>query len=68
MIWKIGACGEYADYKLYTIIKQDHPMLLKYEICYGENEYSDLEHIDVANTLDKCKKIIDERTIKCLMK
>ncbi len=61
MIWNIGVCGEYSDYKGYTIIKQDHPMLLKYEICYGEDEYAELEHIDIASTLNECKEIIERR-------
>lgn len=63
MIWYTGACGEYAEYKGYTIIKQDHPMLSKYEICHGEDEYSQLKHIDVANTLNECKEIIERRIV-----
>ena len=58
MKWKIGACGEYAEYKGYTIIKQDHPELLKYEICFSLDDHTPLKHIALANTLKECKEII----------
>lgn len=63
MIWNVGACGEYTEYKGYIIIKQEHPILLKYEICYSKDEYSELEHIATANTLNECRRIIKRRMV-----
>jgi len=60
--WKIGACGEYFDYKGFTVIKQDHPILEKYEITI-ENQYSkDLIHIHTGETLGDVKLIIQNLT------
>jgi len=58
MIWNIGACGTYSDYKGYTIINQSHPDLIKYEIT-KENDNKELIHVDLAPTIKESKRLID---------
>ena len=57
--WKYGACGEFFDYKGYTVVKQDHPKLSKYQIT-KEDANKDLIHITTADTINDVKQTINE--------
>lgn len=59
--WCYGACGEYLDYKKYTIIKNDHPALLKYEIALSSDgsDYGDLIYVGQCSTLKEAKEMIN---------
>jgi hypothetical protein len=59
MIWKYDACGTYADYKGYTIIDQQHPNLIRYEICFAPDDYSELKHIGLSSTINDAKELIN---------
>jgi hypothetical protein len=58
MIWQYDACGTYADYKGYTIIDQQHPKLIRFEIT-KEDSMGELIHIGLASTISEAKKIIN---------
>ena len=63
--WKYDACGEYAEYRVFLIIKQDHPKLDKYLLAF-EDENEEIRQIETASTLKYAKAILDETTLfKC---
>lgn len=60
MKWQYDACGTYADYKGYTIIDQQHPNLIRFEIT-KEDEGGELRHIGLASTIKEAKQIVNSQ-------
>lgn len=58
--WLYDACGEHFVYKGFVVIKQDHPALLKYEICTWNQQTDELHHQGVADTLKAVKDTIND--------
>lgn len=56
--WLYDACGEYFDWRGFTIIKQDHPKLLKYEITKEDPTTGELHHVAVCSTIKSVKETI----------
>ena len=58
MKWQYDACGTYTDYKGYTIIDQQHPKLIRFQIT-KEDKNGELIHVGLASTITDAKLIIN---------
>jgi len=64
MKWKYDACGTYADYRGYTIIDQQHPKLIRFQVT-KENNKGELIHVGLAPTITEAKLFIDGKAKSC---